>query len=282
MTDLQVQYPTHSGESPFDTIRREDEHGEWWSARDLQGILGYTAWHNFEDSIERAMFAAKNVQGETAGRSAFTGVVKSVQMGHMTRQVNDYRLSRYACYLVAMNGDPRKDEIAAAQAYFAGMTRRAELAEKPKPMLPGDYLDALKALVASEESKQAAIREAAILDARNRALEAAKRELTAEVEQAQPKVASYEQLMEAEGTYSFAEAAKMLPVPLGQNRLYDLLRESGMILPGKREPYQQYVDRGYFELRAHTYMSNHGPVATSTPRITPKGLEYIRRVVIGA
>lgn len=144
------------------------------------------------------------------------------------------------------------------------------------------WADALDAQQAAEEAFKVADTERATAVAQNRALQAHKRELTTEVEQAAPKVASYEQLMEAEGTYSFAEAAKMLPMPLGQNRLYDLLRESGLILPGKREPYQEYVDRGYFELRAHTYMSNHGPVATATPRITPKGLEYIRRVVIGA
>jgi phage antirepressor YoqD-like protein len=143
-------------------------------------------------------------------------------------------------------------------------------------------LDAEEALEAAEKALKEADTQRATLDARNRALTAAKRELAAVVEQDRPKVDSYEQLMTAEGTYSFAEAAKMLPVPLGQNRLYDLLREKGLVRQGKREPYQEYVDRGYFTLVAHTYQSNHGPVATSTPRITPRGLEYIRRVVIGA
>lgn len=136
-------------------------------------------------------------------------------------------------------------------------------------------LEAEEARETAELAKAAAERQAAILNAHNKALEARERE-------AQPKVASYEQLMEADGTYSFAEAAKMLPIPMGQNRLFALLREKGLLIEGRRDPYQQYIDRGYFELRAFTYASNHGPVATTTTRITPKGLEYIRKTVIGA
>lgn len=269
---------TLTGESPFDALKRVDEHGEHWSARDLQTLSGYSKWQDFEKAIERAMVSANNIRGVNGEQAVFTGVHKNPsELGGRPR--TDYRMNRYACYLTFMNGDPRKPEIAAAQAYFAVMTRKAEVAEKPKEPSKRELammvIEAEDAREAAELAKAAAERQAAILNAHNRALEARERE-------AKPKVASYEQLMEADGTYSFAEAAKMLPIPMGQNRLFALLREKGLLIEGRRDPYQQYIDRGYFELRAFTYTSNHGPVATTTTRITPKGLEYIRKTVIGA
>lgn len=108
-------------ESPFDSIRQIDAGGiEFWSARDLMPLLGYDRWENLSSAIERAMLTASN-QGQPI-ENLFRDVTKK----GAGRPQQDYALTRYAAYLVAMNGDPRKPEVATAQGYFAFQTRVAE------------------------------------------------------------------------------------------------------------------------------------------------------------
>ena len=121
--------------SAFDAIEtyiesdNRKEHIEVWFARDLQKVLGYARWENFQTAINRAVESC-NTQGVNVD-DHFREVTKMVKLGSgAEREVKDYMLTRYACYLIAQNGDPKKDEVAFAQSYFAVQTRRAELIEE--------------------------------------------------------------------------------------------------------------------------------------------------------
>ena len=115
--------------SSFDSIMQKEEQVEYWLARDLQKCLGYKTWENFETTIQRAMDSVKTSGIESTDH--FREVTKMVPLGSgAQRKVKDYMLTRYACYLIAQNGDPKKEEIAFAESYFAVQTRKQELIEE--------------------------------------------------------------------------------------------------------------------------------------------------------
>lgn len=111
----------------FEKIKKTDNnHIEYWSARDLMPILDYTRWENFEDVIKKAMQACIN-SGQDV-KNHFRDVTKMTIVGSNTPiGIHDWELDRYACYLVAQNGDSRKEKISLAQTYFAVQTRRQEI-----------------------------------------------------------------------------------------------------------------------------------------------------------
>lgn len=120
----------HTLTGDFESFARKTTEGvEFWLARDLQHLLGYKEWRNFLSVLNKAQTSC-----EVSGKSIsdhFVDVNKMVGIGSNTnREIQDFMLTRFACYLIAQNGDPGKQEIAFAQAYFAAQTRRAELIEQ--------------------------------------------------------------------------------------------------------------------------------------------------------
>ena len=122
----------------FEDIKHIDENGvEFWYARELMPILQYSKWENFKKVIEKAMIACENSGISTVEH--FTDVNKTIKMPKgAEKTIIDYELTRYACYLIAQNGDSRKKVIALAQTYFAVQTRKQEITEKEYSMLTED------------------------------------------------------------------------------------------------------------------------------------------------
>ena len=127
----------------------EDTDLEFWFARDLQVPLGYARWENFQTAISRAVESCKTTGYDPEHH--FRGVTKMVSLGSgAERSVEDFMLTRYACYLIAQNGDPRKEPIAFAQSYFAIQTRKQELIEERLKLI--DRLEAREKLKAAEKA----------------------------------------------------------------------------------------------------------------------------------
>ena len=113
----------------FEEIKHmRDDGSEYWMARELAVVLDYTQWRNFTKVIDKAMIACNNSGHDVV--YDFAEVSKIVEAGATTKKVKDYELSRYACYLIVQNGDPRKEVIALGQTYFAIQTYRQEIADR--------------------------------------------------------------------------------------------------------------------------------------------------------
>jgi DNA-damage-inducible protein D len=148
----------------FEQIRRVNEYGsEYWSARELMSALGYMEWRKFEGVIDKAKESCENSMLPPSDH--FGGAAKMIEIASGTakvasREIDDFHLSRYACYLIAQNGDPRKEEIALAQTYFAIQTHKQEIHEQlmedhKRVILRGEMTEHNKKLI--KAAKQAGV-----------------------------------------------------------------------------------------------------------------------------
>jgi phage antirepressor YoqD-like protein len=239
------------GLSPFDQIARADEAGEHWMGRELMPVMGYDSWRRFEEAIDRAK-ASSAAAGHNTDK-AFVQVTQLAGGGNLGDQrKRDYRLTRFAAYLVAMNGDPRKVEIAAAQTYFAVKTREAEVAQAHQ--LPTSFAEALE--LAARQARQ--------------------------IEAAAPMVAQAEQHRAADGLTTvgdFANKVKAWAKPRGVKVLHqdvwDFLGEIGLLIRGntlrRNHPTAQAVERDFVRLKETTVERTAGSMNAASPRLTPAG-----------
>lgn len=243
--------------SPFDAIKRTTAEGrEWWSGRELQPMLGYDQWRRFAEAIERAKLACSKSGFAVADHFADAG--KKVPIGSDAfREIEDFALTRYAAYLIAMNGDPRKPEIATAQTYFAVKTREAEVVAQAPPVLdmstPEGRLRVLDIAVQAERRTIA---------------------LAAKVAELEPDAAYARQVIHASGMSLVRGVAKRFG--MRESALFAFLRDEKILIRGgasRNEPYANFIKSGHFAVKHRAGGKNpDGTVAMKpTPYITPKG-----------
>jgi len=257
-----VTTPDLFGTSPFDAIRQVLPDGsERWSARDLQLMMGYARWENFEVPIRRAMKAAEN-QGLDVEHHFLRSQKNPSSLGG--RPSVDYLLTRHAAYLVAMNGDPNKPECAEGQGYFSIMTRQAEVAPPAAIEMSDDEL-MLKALSIATRRVEALTARAEVAEAK--------------VIEAAPKVEAYDELMSSDGTFTMEQVAnELMPVTgLGPIQLRAWLRGQG-VLKRDNTPYSYYSHQLWFKVNARSYERDGREVPYTVTTVYPKGVEGIRRL----
>jgi len=255
------------GQSPLDSIRREDEHGEYWSARDLMSVMGYANWREFKDAIGRATITASNTGADVA--SLFGDAPKKVTAG---RPAEDFRLARYAAYLVAMNGDPRKEEIARAQQYFAVKTREAEISADHAAQ-PGDELALLQEV--SERLTQA-VALAVAERGRRMELEAARAEEAPLVAQAEAHRAGFRNITRQEFAREVIQwAHREHGLKVLHRQVFAFLAHIDLFIKGERSDQghatTEAIRRGLAETDKGTARGGYN---FATGKLTPEGQSY--------
>lgn len=243
--------------SPFDRLRQVHPDGsEFWSARDLMPYLGYEKWERFADAVERAAFAIINT-----GMDPNSQASRVREPSGATRQMReDFHLTRYGAYMVAMNSDPRKVEVAAAQSYFATRTREAEIAQ-PEP------LDE----IAVAERYLAALRE--------------KKALEAQAAINAPLVAQAATFRQADGLRTIPDLANDLQLHAATNYpgikvlhqdVFGLAGRVGLIIRGNtvrhNQPTARAIEAGWVKPKETVYEDSKGQSHTTIgTRLTPRG-----------
>lgn len=264
---MSAELTPRDGTSPFDSIRQLTDAGrEFWSARDLMPLLGYEKWERFADAINRAQVAGANSGHDMSRHMAAARVFPGAGKNLGGRPGEDRHLSRFACYLVAMNGDPRKAEIAAAQTYFAVKTREAEVAvpQTREQRLAIAFLDAQEII---EEKDQ-------------------------RIAQLEPSATAWDRLHELGADYEVDVAAKILSrdpaISIGRNRLFDFMHDQDWVFRGRHnvwKAYQDQVDNGRLKMRPgrEYFHKGKGEYRTGDPTIliTAKGLADLRQLLGG-
>ncbi|MFJ6554512.1 phage antirepressor KilAC domain-containing protein [Streptomyces luteogriseus] len=230
---------------------------ERWSARDLQQLMGYERWERFDDVVRRAQRAITASGLDPLDH--FRGAERMMSGGRWGRQtVTDYRLTRFGAYHVALAGDGRKPEVAAAKTYFAVRTREAEIAQQP---------------VADVTSPEG------VLALAERYLEAARELVTTkkELAVAAPKAGKWDAFCDSEGLIDMGCAAKALRQVtggLGRNKFMELLRREDihfLQIQNPRLPYENHVQAG----RAEVKLVEAGYQWVEQTFFTPKGLDWL-------
>lgn len=253
--------------SPFDTIKNinPETRAEYWSARDLMKVMAYGTWERFQNPLNRAMKSAE-VQGVA---DQFRRSAKSPEGGGRERV--DYELTRFAAYLVAMNGDPNKPEVAAAQAYFAIKTHIAET-RATVPALPQDYASALRELASTVEAKEIAEKQEReqrqLAEQRARAIEAQ----APAVAKAKAHTASNSAIGRQEFAREVQFWGQQQGLTIHQESVFQLLRRKRMLISGQRKdrnhPTSQAVKNGWAEVEKGTAENGY---QWSKPVIKAKG-----------
>lgn len=260
MTDM-----TLFGQSPFDAIRRVDESGEHWDGRELALVMNYGRWQEFATVIEKARASLAVVQGEEQVAHHF--VVRHSDGGRWGNQrLDNYRLTRFAAYLVAMAGEHTKQPVAEARIYFAVKTREAEVA---KPALPSRRELAQMVIDAEDRAEAAETTAAAAISV---------------VKELAPSAQAWDQLADTGATLDVGSAAKKLRengILIGRTRLYAYLREIGWVFQYGTEPKQAAVDTGYLTVDWGKTFVNEKTGETqqgnAKSRVTTAGLRELQR-----
>ncbi|MFF1341154.1 phage antirepressor KilAC domain-containing protein [Streptomyces sp. NPDC058290] len=228
---------------------------ERWSARDLQILMGYVNWQEFDKVVNKAREGLDTTDIDS--RDHFMGAHKVIKGGRWgSQQVADYRLTRFGAYQVALAGDSRKPEVAAAKVYFAVQARKAEVAVPAAPALPQDYEEALVELLSK-------VRENKALAAENKVLA--------------PKAGKWDAFCDSDGLIEMGTAAHALSDVtggLGRTKFMDLLRSPEvkfLQVQNPRIPYQEHTAAG----RAKVKFVPAGYKTVEQTFFTPRGLDWL-------
>lgn len=259
-------------EFEFESLKqRDDQGGEFWSARDLMPYSGYTNWRNWNEAINRAQTSLSGLGEDTRGHFLMRPSKTPSELGGRPRQ--DIRMSRRACYLTFMNGDPAKPEIAAAQNYFAVKTRQMEVIEQQAVAIPQTFAEALRAYADEVEAKERA--------------ELLQAQAEAERDELKPPAEAWQTLADTGQDYSVREAAYILKrdpaieAMVGPRRLFDWIVRTAMAQrkpDGQYVPYAAHSDHLRLAPRSRPDRDSGGlKEAHSQLRVTVKGLEWIQQ-----